>query len=790
MPTSPEKRFLTSRRITGWTVCGVLAILGAGLGVVHASAPNTQALRDAIADGGEVWLAPGTYVLDEPLVIDRQVQFTAAPGAVLIGNWDRYGEGHPTGIEFAGTWNAVVRVLTGADGSVLRGLSIDGQGKKLHGIQIGAYEEVGEDSYAWIGPHDVEISNMHVTDTGEYGIFVIGGDRAVIRDSLVERTQLDEESGQGGAIRVSRSDDSLIERVRIREVGGKGIAAGTTRRLTVRDSTVYQTLRLAGDGIYFGYNAHDGLVSGCRVFDPAGNAFKSSRRSSGVTIENSVFIKHNRGVGNAFRIQGGRDNTIRDNIIVAHGSGSSISVSDHPHETQGGPAVDNVFLNNQVVNPSGNYLGDSGTGTIYTGNVESARPLQSWMDAAGLNLLGTVNLSADYVHFDGSGFEGSRVGWKPGEFDAVYGRWQSFANDVSVVDAATAGFHAHEGDRFLRMRGGGSVATRPELWSFFNTSGSVGDQTRTRFAFRVDEGCLRLRLRGDGDNSFADVLFYADGSIRAYDTTGLVTLALTHDPGAWNTATIDYVLGASETFLSVNGGTAVLAGPRAVATALWNLHAFGETTTPLLAYMDAARATTRHVLSYTSGAGGALEGGTAQIVVGGGVGAAVKALPDAGAVFDSWSDGVTANPRAEDGVAGDVEAAARFRSLGGVAIDWYADHGLTPGTGDDWSDLDGQDPAGKGTTLLAEYIADTDPHDILSRLRATGVIPGPPPEITFVPSSQQRMYRLQYTEDLRSGIWSDVPGQTPRPGTGAWDALSDPEFLSGPRFYRIKVTLP
>ena len=63
-------------------------------------------------------------------------------------------------------------------------------------------------------------------------------------------------------------------------------------------------------------------------------------------------------------------------------------------------------------------------------------------------------------------------------------------------------------------------------------------------------------------------------------------------------------------------------------------------------------------------------------------------------MFVRWSDGSTANPRTEENVQSDLEVTARFRSLGGVDIDWYADHGILPGAGETWADLDLRDEDG------------------------------------------------------------------------------------------------
>ena len=56
-------------------------------------------------------------------------------------------------------------------------------------------------------------------------------------------------------------------------------------------------------------------------------------------------------------------------------------------------------------------------------------------------------------------------------------------------------------------------------------------------------------------------------------------------------------------------------------------------------------------------------------------------------------------------------------------------------------------------------------------------------------SSPDRLYTLQWCEDLVAGLWQSVPGQTRIPGSGGLDALSDPKPQDA-SFYRIVVEEP
>jgi len=65
-------------------------------------------------------------------------------------------------------------------------------------------------------------------------------------------------------------------------------------------------------------------------------------------------------------------------------------------------------------------------------------------------------------------------------------------------------------------------------------------------------------------------------------------------------------------------------------------------------------------LTYTAGTGGSLNGTASQVVVYGGDGTAVEAVPDTGYYFTGWSDGGLANPRTDTNVMADLSVQASF----------------------------------------------------------------------------------------------------------------------------------
>ncbi len=202
-----------------------------------------------------------------------------------------------------------------------------------------------------------------------------------------------------------------------------------------------------------------------------------------------------------------------------------------------------------------------------------------------------------------------------------------------------------------------------------------------------------------------------------------------------------------------------------------------------------------HILTYTAGAGGSISGAASQTVISGDDGDPVTAIPETGAVFARWSDGVTQEQRTDINVQEDRSVTAHFQSEKGTDLDWYANHGFTPEGSQTWSDLDDYHIQIKGTTLYEEYVADTDPNNPDDVFQCDVFDPGDTNgnEITvYFRSSINRLYTLQSLSELHNGDWTDVPGAGPRPGNGAQakDSLSDSNNPLTGRYYRIKVTVP
>jgi len=121
------------------------------------------------------------------------------------------------------------------------------------------------------------------------------------------------------------------------------------------------------------------------------------------------------------------------------------------------------------------------------------------------------------------------------------------------------------------------------------------------------------------------------------------------------------------------------------------------------------------------------------------------------------------------------------------------------GTPDWWLSLYNVDETSNPDSdpLLAwqEYVADTDPTNPESFFHieaisyvSNEVISNLPPTIVSFQSSPRRFYTLIRSDDLKSGIWTNVPNQTGIQGTGGLDSLQDTN--TPPRqFYRVDVKL-
>lgn len=200
---------------------------------------------------------------------------------------------------------------------------------------------------------------------------------------------------------------------------------------------------------------------------------------------------------------------------------------------------------------------------------------------------------------------------------------------------------------------------------------------------------------------------------------------------------------------------------------------------------------------YHAGAGGHIDGDPEQHVLPGETTRSVEAIPDDGAEFAGWSDGITANPRVDEDVHSEIEVFAHFRSTGGVEIDWYADHGIELESGQTWADIDNIDRFRKGMTLREEFIAGTDPNDPRSRFATESPVLDSSGFITLRwQSAPGRIYDIEWSHDLRS--WHVLESESGEPLLIPAEADSHQTEASvskphsdprSPVFFRVRVRM-
>lgn len=121
----------------------------------------------------------------------------------------------------------------------------------------------------------------------------------------------------------------------------------------------------------------------------------------------------------------------------------------------------------------------------------------------------------------------------------------------------------------------------------------------------------------------------------------------------------------------------------------------------------------------------------------------------------------------------------------GMADGWEFDHGLNISSNDAAADNDGD-----GASNYAEYLADTNPTNTLSRFHIESIMKNATGFAVSFASSASRRYTLYHRPNLDSGGWMNIPTQTDILGSGGVDTLTDPSPTGTQRFYRVGVSLP
>lgn len=126
--------------------------------------------------------------------------------------------------------------------------------------------------------------------------------------------------------------------------------------------------------------------------------------------------------------------------------------------------------------------------------------------------------------------------------------------------------------------------------------------------------------------------------------------------------------------------------------------------------------------------------------------------------------------------------AAGDRDGDGMPDDYEVQYGLNP---DNPSDA-AVDTDGDGYTNLQEYIAGTNPRDATDRLSILRIEMDPDGSAITFATLSSRIYRVEYRDDLASGIWSIAADNIA--GTGSDVTITDAGAVAvGRRFYRVTI---
>ena len=147
----------------------------------------------------------------------------------------------------------------------------------------------------------------------------------------------------------------------------------------------------------------------------------------------------------------------------------------------------------------------------------------------------------------------------------------------------------------------------------------------------------------------------------------------------------------------------------------------------------------------------------------------------------NWTSSANVTPGTAAGVDPDADADGDGMPDSWEIAYFGSTNAVNGGAGDDWD--------GDWESNYAEYLADTNPTNPLSRFHIESFTTEPSPAVRFT-SSASRVYTLYYCTDLASGAWANIPSQTDIPGSGGVDTLTDPVPADPQRFYRLGISLP
>ena len=330
-----------------------------------------------------------------------------------------------------------------------------------------------------------------------------------------------------------------------------------------------------------------------------------------------------------------------------------------------------------------------------------ARPKNSGDDVYRLTGLGTSQYTLNGTTWQPSQHQVKQAIWDSGGKDTIDASGLPFDSSGYRFDLRGGGrlvsvaYHP-QGDGF---QGGCSLAFPFEPENFINSSSS--DQIIANGSVNTFGGYTAGRVAGNDTLSGASAADTLD--LSAYSRSAVTATAVGSDLllqfGSWGSVrVIDYYAGSRPSIAYAPSGTlfgtvrsggqsllgvTVTVGDVTASTDSNGIYSIADIAvgTPVATYTKSGYVTQtkavtivagsgtradvdleviRHSLSYSAGAGGTITGTSLQTVTYNGSGTPVTAVPNIGYHFVSWSDGRSANPRTDIGVAADINVTAGF----------------------------------------------------------------------------------------------------------------------------------
>ena len=519
---------------------------------------------------------------------------------------------------------------------------------------------------------------------------------------------------------------------------------------------------ISGNG-WSGVSMSDSATTGNLV---AGNYIGAN--SAGTAAISNAFFGVELDNGTAF-------NTIAGNVISGNASGGVLIRNP-------GTASNNI---------QGNYIGVTGTGLSALPNNGSGIYIY---DGAHANTIGGYTTDARNV-IAGNGWSGIALSDATTSANLIVGNHIGLdAMGVNAISNVFAGIELNNGTTQNQI-GGTSIGARNVISGNGNAGiiirnpGSSGNIVQGNLiglnvsatAARPNAGAGILIYDGARSNLIGGLGFGAGNLIASNNSDG-ITLS--------DAATTNNSIRCNSMF--GNHGSAIALNSSANrSTAVPFLFGDAQTTNCFVNGVITGLANTTYQLDFYSSPASPAQGmvyfGTASTTTSSGGSASfsdsLAGHVPAGRILTATATDPAGNTSV---MSGSISAVATSSVNDGIPDAWRAQYFGGSGTTTNTLSCATGDPDHDGMNNLQEYLAGTNPTNSSSSLKISPITSYSSSNGVSFMSAPGTVYRVQYRDDLASGIWSIAPGQIV--GTGSNIFITDPGVLSAAkRFYRLQV---